>query len=89
VRDGEGGDDLTIEADGTQTMKRMRAGGVENGDSLSAGFKSCGADDMFKCKGISVGDELFTLSREAGVVFLVFGKMGAPDGTTKKIRASK
>jgi hypothetical protein len=37
VKDGEGGDDVTVHADGTQTMTRIIAGGVENGDTLSIG----------------------------------------------------
>jgi Family of unknown function (DUF5991) len=89
VTDGEGGDDVTVHADGMQTMTRIIAGGVENGDTLSVGFKSCAADDMFHCPGIKIGDTVCTLEHEKDGVWLVFGKMGAPDGKTKKIHASR
>jgi hypothetical protein len=81
-----GGLGIGIQADGTQTLMRMRAyGRTTSAGDLEVRFASCEPDDMWQCKGYVAGDRLFTLHRAKDGTRLVFDKLGAPDGKTRSL----
>ena len=83
------GNYIAVTADGTQTMTRISANAVTGGTTLGATYADCKPDDMFKCRGYTKGDRLFTVTNIRGAYILRFEKLQAPDDATKEIGLAK
>jgi hypothetical protein len=69
------GDDVTVSADGFQTMRRVNGKGKATGNDLVVTFDSCGEGDQFQCGGLKEGDTLLRLQRASSKVTLSFDKL--------------
>ncbi len=83
--------EVQVEADGYQTHVRMAGEGVPSTDGrdLVVRFAACGEGDFNECRDYAKGDEIASLRREGGSVWLRFGKLSAPDDKLREIKVAR